>query len=85
MTKDTKLERIRGLFEEFARINKNSDNEFTAKYINDYVQARLDYSLNMCASDFAMPECNKKRASNKELFIRIKRGVYQINSNYDKQ
>lgn len=85
MAKETKLERIRELFEEFARIHKNSDNEFAAKYINDYVQSKLEYNLNMCAADFASTECGKDRAKNKELFIRIKKGIYKINANYDKQ
>ena len=39
----------------------------------------------MCAADFASTECGKDRAKNKELFIRIKKGIYKINANYDKQ
>lgn len=73
-----KMKQIRKAFEEFANAHRNDKRLFKAKEINDSVQAALDFKLNMCAADFAEPECSKPRAKNEELFVRQKKGYYLI-------
>lgn len=75
MTKKVEIEKQ---YEIYANTHKNLKKPIRAKEINKWVANNLNYKLNMCVSDFALPECAKKRCNTKELFIREYRGWYRI-------
>ena len=74
----TKKEEIEKQYEIYANTHKNLKKPIRAKEINNWVASNLDYKLNMCVSDFALPECEKKRCNKQELFERQKRGWYIV-------
>ena len=68
---------VRVAYEEFAKDHKGET--LTAQEINDGVKELLTAAINMCVSDFAQPETDFPRSKyNKELFERIKIGVYKV-------
>ena len=73
-----KKEEIEKQYEIFARVHKNITSPIRAREINAWVAQHLNFKLNMCVADFALPECAKKRCNTKELFVRVVKGWYFV-------
>ena len=74
----TKKEEIEKQYEAYANTFRNTKQPISSRVINKWVANNLNYKLNMCVSDFALPECAKKRCNTKELIERKYRGWYII-------